>query len=598
MKLQAWFAAIATALAAATPVHAAVTCVPGERPVTINIGANPVVEDLPPIAGLPGAPTGELTTLSTAWIAADDPVHDQETTQTDFTTGTQANVGIYDGQTGGSGGSDVREAEMVSFNDNGTVTFQACIPDGINNGLVFGIYEHNDAPVGAQLSVFDIKDDVATTVLNRGTTDKVGFEFDQGGGIDLMLNNIAEATNTPVETISRSVAENLFQESLIFQYRSELEQMALFHNPTDGIVHSDKFIVTGDNASAYVPKGVTNVYDGDSNVLSLGRVTNIDGRIDTSERVGALRMRVDGYADRTITILEGRTEQDVTVDGDRIRSSFNKDSTLEGVVTLYKNGTPVKSVTDNLDETVDDGDYRIVADRILDGVDIPDWESQTYTIGTPELVEIVGLNYDADATIENPRSGDSLTDIVELACDEAIPNYTFETSPEGSYSWSDNAPAWASVDGNGSLNGTPTGNDCGTTHDYTYTVTGPDNSDSVNVTYEVAGVKPQISGIDTTFDGEPNILDADNDGGFDSTIAVSCQAPFTYQNTLLVTPDVPGNYTNSTLAPNMSFDDVAGTTTFTPNCGQIGQYYDITYTYATNEGQISQPKTAQYAVTE
>jgi len=205
-------------------------------------------------------------------------------------------------------------------------------------------------------------------------------------GADQMLQNISLATDTPLEDIDRVVAENIFQETLIFQFESELETINMMHNPTEGIVFGNQFIVTGSGAQANVPHGVTAVFHRDSEVLSSGRVLKIDNKIDSGEHVGALRMRVKGYIDRTITILEGRTRQDFSVSdcsgSSRIRSSFDWSSTLEGIITLYKNGAVVTTVSDDLNELVDcDGsEYVVVAKRFLEGVEIPDWESDVYTL--------------------------------------------------------------------------------------------------------------------------------------------------------------------------------------------------------------------------
>ena len=82
-------------------------------------------------------------------------------------------------------------------------------------------------------------------------------------------------------------------------------------------------------------------------------------------------------------------------------------------------------------------------------------------------------------------------------------------------------------------------------------------------------------------DGVADIIDADGNGTFDSVINTSCNAPDPLETQLLINPEVPGNYNNGTLAPNMVFDQGTGETIFTPNCGQIGLTYDISYSQPT-----------------
>jgi len=258
--------------------------------------------------------------------------------------------------------------------------------------------------------------------------------------------------------------------------------MNLMNNPTDGIVHANQFIVTGNNAEANVPEGVTAIYDGDTNRLANGRITGLDNRINTNERVGALSMSVKGYNDRTITILEGRTAQiskNTTCTGTTtITSRFAYGSTLEGTITLYKNGTEVKTVMDNLNRTEDcDGStYAVVAERYLDGVNIP---STTKNYAPKQQITILGLDTDGNEnTIENKRTGNSLENTVTNAC-KAI-NAKLITDYPGTWT---GTTGWATIDNNGNITGTP--KNCGTTNTQTYTVNNGQSIDKVNVTYDV-----------------------------------------------------------------------------------------------------------------
>ena len=364
----------------------ALSCGAGRSEVTIHAGVNPSVKNLPPRLGLSGASTASLKGVTLQWLPtdADARICDAESTTTNYLTEEQGGVGLYHGRTGGST-PDIAKAELLPTSDftHGQLDIAACMPDEMRDGLLFPIYGTADKSVGFQVNAFTVRDGIATSVTNEGTTNNIGLEFNTTGA-DQIVTNIEGETGVDVP---RCLAENLFQETIPLQARGQLASMALLNNPTDGIIYEDKFIVTGDNAAAYAPHGVEAVFDGNTNVLSSGRVTNLDNKIDSTEHVGAVTERVKTYADRTITLLEGRPDQTMNVgecdanDNATITSHYTHKSTLDGTITLLKNGTEIRSATDNLNTTVscDGGTYQIVADRKLDGVTIPAWTSNPYT---------------------------------------------------------------------------------------------------------------------------------------------------------------------------------------------------------------------------
>lgn len=569
---------------AATPIitQATITCDTGRSPVTIHIGVNPTVSNLPPRMGLPGAATASINNINIQWVAIDpeERVCASEATTTNYIERTQRTINISDTRTGFSA-EDIADIELLPTSNftTGQIDISACMPDAMNNGLIFPLYGDATSNVGFQTVPFKVVNTdegrVATAVTNEGTSDQVGLEFNVSGA-DQILQNISIATDTPLEELNRCIAENIYQETLILQFEAELQRMALFNNPTDGIIHSDKFIVTGSSAAAYVPHGVTAVFDGNTNVLSGGRVTSIDNKIDTSEHLGALRMRVKGYSDRTVTILEGRTSQAISVTDcattSRIRSSFDRNSTLEGIITLYKNDQVVTSVSDDLNEIVncDASQYQVIAQRVLDGVDIPVWTSNVYTLFEATQVAIMGMDTDSNGVVDVPNINGTLASVIELQCGESF-THELIVDPAGTYSWSDNAASWADTT-TGQITGTPS---CDSTGDFSfsYTVTGDNNSDSVVVNYRVLAepVQIRITGLDTNNDG---VVDVTNvDGALASTIELACDTSLHYD--LIVEP--AGSYAWSSNAAAWASVDSDGHISGTPRDGDCDQ--TITYTY-------------------
>ncbi len=444
-------------------VVAAVACAAGRSPVTLYAGVNPTVQNLPPRMNLPGAATADLNQVILQWLPTDpaERVTSAENITINYLTETQENVDLYNGETKVTT-PNIAAAELLPSNfTTGQLTTTFCAPDGQDNGLLFAIYGTTTKNVGFQTVPFKVKNTsegrVATTVTNEGAADQVGIEFNLTGA-DQILNNISIATNTPTEDIPRVVAENIYQETIPLQFGPELERMNLMNNPQDGIVHSNYFIVTGDNAEASVPGGVTAVYDGDTNIYNNGRILGLDNRINATERVGALSMRVKGYHDRTVTILEGRTKQNSSATTctttSRIRSNFTRDSTLEGTITLYKNGTEVKTVTDNLDKTVncDNSTYTITAERHLEGINIPQ-TTQSYTLGTQP--KITGLDMLADGTIDLfDADGNNVLDATRnIGCANPVAESDQPIiDPTGSYTWIIGSnPSWMGINGNTGL---------------------------------------------------------------------------------------------------------------------------------------------------
>jgi hypothetical protein len=215
----------------------------------------------------------------------------------------------------------------------------------------------------------------------------------------------------------------------------------------------------------------------------------------------------------------------------------------------------------------------------------------------PIQISIIGIDLTSDGIVDINNVAGTLETRIEIECGEPFTGELL-VDPEGAYAWSDNAPWNDVVDG--VITGTPSCNPLDEQlgdSSFNYTATGA-TSDNVNVLYRVneAPVQVEIYGVDTDGDGEANITDTTPaDSVFDEGIAAICEdGPRITQ--FLISPEVPGNYNNGILAPNMVFDQETGETIFTPNCGQIGQVYTISYSFTPEQGDTSEPKTLQWTV--
>jgi len=387
MNLRTHTLLVTAAFLVSTPVNtkAAISCDSGRTATTIHIGVDPTAMDLPPRLGLPGAATANLKSIQLVWLP-DDPMertYFNEATTIDYGTQSQTGIDLVDGRNG-STQQDIAETELSAISNfpTGRISTTVCRPDGTQDGLVFGVYEHAGSTVGFKTSAFTVRAGEATTVANEETSKQLGLEFNTTGA-DKILENILTATAVDV---ARTVAEKIYQLAIPLQFNPELERMAMFNNPDGVIVYADKLIVIDDVTSTYIPAGVTGVTHNGTSVLSGGRVQDIDGKIDPVSHTAVFVQSVNGYDNRTITVLEGRTEQDISVSDcattSRIQSNFKWGSTLDGTVSLYKNGQLITSVSDQLDETVacDGGMYQVIAGRVLEDANIPDWESGMYTL--------------------------------------------------------------------------------------------------------------------------------------------------------------------------------------------------------------------------
>ncbi len=124
--------------------------------------------------------------------------------------------------------------------------------------------------------------------------------------------------------------------------------------------------------------------------------------------------------------------------------------------------------------------------------------------------------------------------------------------------------------------------------------------DAETESIELVSATVEIVGVD--LDGDPStaeILDVNPaNGTFDSGVAAIANCgtdPDPSVAQLLVVPPVAGNFSNSALPANMDFDQATGVIQFAPACAQLGEVYEITFTF-TDGSTTSTPKTLQFAV--
>ena len=157
--------------------YAAISCEQDRSPVTIHMGLNPSVSDLPPRLGMSGADTANINKVITQWLPEDpdERVHSAEVTTTDYLNQSQSLVDITDGRTGAVIPGIAEAALLPTTNfTTGRIDMEACMPNGIKNGFLFAIYGTSNINVGFQAVPFKVKDSdnglVATVVANEGTT--------------------------------------------------------------------------------------------------------------------------------------------------------------------------------------------------------------------------------------------------------------------------------------------------------------------------------------------------------------------------------------------------------------------------------------------
>ena len=376
-----------------TAIEQPLDCGEDREETIFHIGVNPRVNKLPARIGLPGAETASLNQLKIQWVPPNLPemAYINEHTNINYLTRTQGPVNAIDGRKRSTNPA-IRDLAQDTLNiaatvlldsdfENGLINTKACTPRGQDSGLISAIYGTASTIVGFQFIPFTVKQAdgqrIAVATPNEGSTDQTGLNFSPTGKDDI-LEIIGEATHTPLTEFAPVTAENIYQQAIPFQYNAENQRNAKFGNPENAIVHSNMVIITGADASAYVPEGVRVLHDGTPITLTPQRqLTNIEDHIGD---ICTLQLDVPGYGNyRQITLLEGDAQQDVTIGACTtralIQSNFTIGSTLEGKITLYKNGHPIHTATNHLSKSVecDGSEYTITAERFLDGVEIPTW---------------------------------------------------------------------------------------------------------------------------------------------------------------------------------------------------------------------------------
>ena len=139
--------------------------------MTGYFGVNPVVLDLPPMLGYPGAEEAKLVEVQLAWLASEEEQRDQELVSLDYLNQTQSNVDVYNAENGILT-TNIRDAELlVSSNfDLGQIDARFCMPDNRAAGLVFAVYEDNGMTAGLEVSPFFIENTRRPRVYHHSLT--------------------------------------------------------------------------------------------------------------------------------------------------------------------------------------------------------------------------------------------------------------------------------------------------------------------------------------------------------------------------------------------------------------------------------------------
>lgn len=309
-------------------------CTDDEYRVVGSFGVNPTATDLPPIIGLPGAPSGTLAQVQIQWLAQESRERQNELITIDYKAGTTSNVDVFDGSVGAITQADLRDAEIDPITNfpHGQLDVNWCMPVGRSDGLIFAIYEFGGNPVGLQGSPFAVFDGASTTaVLNQAITNQMGLEFNESG---------AEETQEDIEAVTgvyppRYLAEHIFQRDIPATLTDELKNEALFHNPTDGVVVGNMFIVTGSNAGAYTPSSVDRALRDGTEHLSPSKFV-----ADLDNLMGEWSMVIEWGYYRPVFVVEGRADLQAeatpcTNNFSTITADFMYPSTLQSVIELW-----------------------------------------------------------------------------------------------------------------------------------------------------------------------------------------------------------------------------------------------------------------------
>jgi hypothetical protein len=256
-------------------VLADVDCQAGENLVTGYFGVNPVVRNIPPMLGYPGAEEADLVRVQLAWLAGEEEHRDQELISTDYLNQTQTRVDVYNAETGVLT-TDIRDAELLESSnfDLGQLDIRFCMPDNRVAGLVFAIYEDNGMTAGLEVSPFFIEKHPVTpgippqpyrttAVLNQSITDQVSREF----------NDVAaETIRRDIEKVTgvyppRYLVESIFQREISATFKESLKDSALFHNPNELTLVAANMLITADHLVLTAPHSVTRVEMNGVNIL-------------------------------------------------------------------------------------------------------------------------------------------------------------------------------------------------------------------------------------------------------------------------------------------------------------------------------------------
>lgn len=259
----------------AEQVLADVECQDGENLVTGYFGVNPVVLDLPPMLGYPGAEEAELVEVQLAWLASEEEQRDQELVSLDYLNQTQSNVDVYNAENGILT-TNIRDAELlVSSNfDLGQIDARFCMPDNRAAGLVFAVYEDNGMTAGLEVSPFFIEKHPetpgippqpyrTTAVLNQSITEQVSRQFNDAA---------AETIRRDIEKVTgvyppRYLVESIFQREISATFKESLKDSALFHNPNELTSVAANMLITADHLVLTAPHSVTSVEMNGVNIL-------------------------------------------------------------------------------------------------------------------------------------------------------------------------------------------------------------------------------------------------------------------------------------------------------------------------------------------
>ncbi len=162
----------------------------------------------------------------------------------------------------------------------------------------------------------------------------------------------AEDTQEDIEAVTgvyppRYLAEHIFQRDVPATLRDELKNEALFHNPTDGVVVGNMFVVTGENAGAYTPSSVDRAIRGDTDHQSPSKFV-----ADLDNLMGEWSMVIEWGYYRPVFVVEGRADLEAEatpcVDNfSTITADFVNPSTLQSVIELWKGDAQDQSVSGN-----------------------------------------------------------------------------------------------------------------------------------------------------------------------------------------------------------------------------------------------------------